>query len=318
MNNYIYKNVKIKHLLLPLNILAILITAFVIRTILENKRGDATYLLSIIVFLLCFISFLLIRTLYESFNFAPHSILEKNEELVFKFFMKTEIIKKKNIVSLTSLSPFLTATFFPIKINVKELGKYYLLPYSLQPIKPVIESIRQVNPDCKIEISFKGEDVHVLASEMHTFFYPWEKNLVFTTIILIFGIFLTYGILDAMLETNTYYLFLPAIIFALLTISYFKSYLLFFFCAPHEIKLNNGFLEIKIGFNKIKKIPISYIEKIFFQGGLYQLFCISTEGGNIYFTSDLRNYKQLISDIKKQNSMVEIDVKSINNAEKKK
>lgn len=318
MDNYIYKNVKIKQLLLPLAIIAILSTVFVIQTILESTRGDATYLLSIIVFLLCFISFLLIRTLYESFNLTPHSILGKNEELVFKFFMKTEIIKKKDIVSLTSLSPFLTATFSPIKINIKELGKYYLLPYSIESIKPVIESIRQVNPDCKIEISLKEKDVHMLASEIHTFFYPWEKNLVLTTIILIFGIFLTYGILDAMLETNTYYLFLPAVIFALLTIFYLKSYLLFFFCTPHEIKLNDGFLEIKIGFNRIKKIPISYIEKIFFRGGLYHLFCISTEGGNVYFASDLRNYKQLINDIKKQNSMVEIDFKGINNAEKKK
>lgn len=317
MNNYLFNNKKTKYYVFFGCLINIWLVVLLVRYLFNSHDFDVYIGLTIITALLFFSLLLLIKSSYHVFINVPQTIVDSQETLVLKFLNTSKIIHKKNITEFGIIPPYLNLTLFPIKMILDDMKNEFLLPYSLKEIIPVMDAVKKVNHDCKIDIPFDGEKYFSHNSAQFTFCYSWDTNIYYSTIVLCFGIVITSSMFTAILTPPaSIFLFLFPL-FAFLTLIYFKNYMSFFINTPWEIKIVNDCLEIKIGFRSKEIVPIKEIEKIFYRTGIYYSFSIKTKKRRFYFTTRLKNYRLLINALKQLNSEIEVDYKSIRKIEEK-
>lgn len=312
MNPFVYRNTRIIYLFAPALFFICLVTILVMKELMNSIGKEMFYAISMLFLMLLYTLKILVHVIIKS----PYAIKKEGNILVIKFVFFQKKYAFADIKSIKTISLF-NDSLYRVKVIIGDDYSSFIIPWLDDSSQKFISLINNNNEMHDLDHGLFNESNELNSKKIITFSYPWEYNFQFRILLVIFLFFITISFLMVMLVTSQLIwliLFSPFFYVLLLNI---KIFLFFFINKPHEIKLIDEFIEIRIGFKNVERIQMKSIERIFYRGGLFQLFCISYNGRMIYFDSDLRHYRNLINCIKHHNSRTEIDYLSIKKAEEK-
>lgn len=317
MKEFKYKYSNLKFLIFPIIVILIIFCALCAQAMVKHTGNLSMYAILLLALVPLYFIKVLFKILYQLIYDAPQVIIFEGSLMITKFMWIKKQFDIKLVKSISTVSQFYNDNVFNIKISFKNLSdNMVLMPYHME-VKEILKNIIAINPECVVEHSLLNDISEANLNSKCKYIYSWDYNIQYSIIILMPALFVTFSMVYALLITSNimWLILLAAVGYA--TFKFAVSRLLFFINKPHEIELFEDKLVAHIGINTRHEIPIKDVETIFYAKGFYNLFCIKSKERSIYFSPDLIGYKTMIAILKHKNPKIEIDHKSIFEAEEK-